>query len=321
MKKFFLLQVVCLLTAVLGYSAVQDLPIMPAMGQECIVRTNNAELFCRTFGSGPPVIVLHGGPGLSQEYLLPYMSQLSQNHLLIFYDQRGCGRSTSQINPETMNVETFVKDLDDVRQAFHLDKVSILGHSWGGFLAMEYAIAHSEQVDRLILSNSMPASAPELAQFLEEYRLRMTPYQEALEEIYQTPSFEEGDPATIERFFRIIFRTYCYVPEHVELLNLRVSAEASVNGAKVSSFIRENVFQKPFDLHDALTNLKIPTLVLHGDADPIPSSTANQIHQSIPGSRYVLLRNCGHFPYVEAPDAFFSHIDAFLMAEIHERSE
>jgi proline iminopeptidase len=299
-------------TAVLGHAAIQDPSRTPRSEQERVVRTDNAELFCRTFGSGQPLIVLHGGPGLTQDYLLPNMSKLAQNHLIIFYDQRGCGRSTGQITSETINIETFVNDLDAVRQAFHLDKVSILGHSWGGFLAMEYAIAHPEHVDKLILSNSMPASSPELALFIQEWTLRMAPFQETLADIHKTSAFEEGDPATIERLHRIIFRTYCHVPEKAELLSLRVPAKASVNGAKVYGFIRENVFQKHFDLHDSLKKLKIPTLVLHGDADPIPPSTAHHIHQSVPGSRYVLMKNCGHFPYVEDPEAFFKYLSEFL---------
>lgn len=84
---------------------------------------------------------------------------------MIFYDQRCCGQSTGEINASTINIETFVEDLDRIRQELGYKKISILGHSWGGFLAMNYATSHSENVDRLILSNSLPASSEEYTLF------------------------------------------------------------------------------------------------------------------------------------------------------------
>jgi pimeloyl-ACP methyl ester carboxylesterase len=109
-----------------------------------------------------------------------------------------------------------------------------------------------------------------------------------------------------------IFRTYCYIPAKAELLTLRVSQEACVNGAKVYELFRQNVLSKPFDLRPKLELLKVDTLVLHGNSDPIPPVTAQNIHKSIPHSKYVLIENCGHFPYVEDPGTYFDLINEFL---------
>lgn len=276
------------------------------------IRTTNAEIFCRFIGKGMPLIVLHGGPGLSHDYLLPQLYKLAENNFVIFYDQRGSGRTTGEINSSTITIETFVSDVNTIRHAFNLKKVSILGHSWGGFLAMQYAIAHPEHIEKLILSNSMPASSEEYALFSQEWTRRMAPYQNELEAIHQSPEFAEGDSALIEKMYRIIFKTYCFNPNSVNSLNLYMSPIASMNGARVYEHFCLNIFDKSFNLHESLTSLQIPTLVLHGDDDPIPPITAQKIHESIENSEFVLMKDCGHFPFVEDQDIYFKLLEKFL---------
>ncbi len=231
---------------------------------------------------------------------------------MIFYDQRGCGQSTGEINANTINIKTFVADLDTIRQAFNFQKISILGHSWGGFLAMQYTITHPNQVNKLILSNSIPASSEEYALFGQEWARRMAPYQKELENIHHTKEFIEGDSKIMEKMYRMIFRTYCYNSDRANLLSLRMTPSASINGSKVYDNFRENIFDKSFNLYESLQLLNIPTLVLHGDADPIPPITAQKIHESIKSSTYILMKDCGHFPYVEDPNVFFKHLELFL---------
>lgn len=312
MMRKLLLYLTLLITPVSEYAEIATTSINFKEAKEAFLEAKNAKLFYKTIGKGKPLIVIHGGPGLSQDYLLPQLYRLADNNLVIFYDQRGCGKSTGEINPETITVEAFVNDLDTIRKAFQFEKISILGHSWGGFLAMQYAIAHPECIYKLILSNSMPASSDEFALFLQEYVHRTSPYQTELAGIHNTQGFLEGDPDIIERLYRIIFRTYCYLPENADKLSLRMTSTASVNGAKVSENFRKNVFEKPFNLHASLKSLKIPTLVIHGDSDPIPAFTAQNVHKSIPQSKYILMKNCGHFPYVEDPNIYFNHLNEFL---------
>ena len=144
--------------------------------EEFFIQSGEIQLFCRKMGSGKPLVILHGGPGMTQDYLLPQMSQLAENSLIIFYDQRGCGQSYSPINEQSINMETYVEDLDQIRRELQVDKISILGHNWGGFLAMHYAIAHPKAVDKLILSNSMPASSEDMALFNAEWLHRISLY-------------------------------------------------------------------------------------------------------------------------------------------------
>ncbi len=281
--------------------------------KEDFVCIGSAKLFYRALGKGNPLIVLHGGAGvLSQDYLLPQLYKLAENNLVIFYDQRGCGASTGDINADTINIETFVQDLDAIRQTLHFQKISILGHSWGGFLAMQYALTYPESVEKLILSNSMPAASEEYALFMQEYTRRTAPYQKELEAIQHTKEFAEGNSEIMEKMYRMLLRTYCYNPEKVQLLNLYIPPSASLRGAQVYEYFRRSIFIKSFNLYGALQRLKIPTLIIHGDTDPIPLIAAQKIHENIKDSKYVVLTDCGHFPYVEQPDAWFNHTQIFL---------
>jgi proline iminopeptidase len=279
--------------------------------QERIVEVRGAKLFCRIMGAGDPLIVLHGGPGLSQDYLLPYMQRLAEHRLVVFCDQRGCGKSENGGGEAFLRPEEFVEDLEALRLALGYEKISILGHSWGGFLGMRYAIAHPRAVDALILLNSIPASSEDVELFLQEWARRMAPFMEEFQQIARSEAFAAGDPGSMSRYLRLMFRTYCADGRHADALQLTLSPEASRNFLLVSQAFR-NIWQQPFDLRADLKRLPCKTLIIHGDQDPIPPSTAHAIHESIPGSQLVILQDCGHFPYVEKPQELFALLEAFL---------
>ena len=118
-----------------------------------------AALYSREIGRGQPIIVLHGGPDFDQSYLLPEMDELANAFRLIYYDQRGRGRSADRVLPEEVTLTSEVDDLDKVREYFHLKSSTLLGHSWGAVLALEYAVRHPQRVSHLILMNPAPVSA------------------------------------------------------------------------------------------------------------------------------------------------------------------
>lgn len=279
---------------------------------EVEVPVGSATLFCRTMGEGDPLIVIHGGGALNLDYLLPHMERLAKGNLVIFYDQRGCGRSAKDLDLELVTIESFVEDLESVRKAFGFEKVSILGHSWGALLAMQYAIAHPESIEKLILSNTMPASSEELLSSSAERQKRLARYQEEKKQVEEIEEFKRGDPEAIEKLYRAFFLGYCYDPAIVNLLNLRMTPEAFFNGSKVYFALRAELLAEPYSLYGALESLRIPTLILYGDDDPLPPYVAELIHRHIPNSKFVLLEKCGHFPYAEQPEIYFSLIEEFL---------
>lgn len=286
------------------------------MINEIYIEQGKSKLFCKVLGKGKPLVVLHGGPGLTQDYLHPYFDRLAENNLVLFYDQRGCGKSIGEGDEDTITLEAYISDLEAIRSAFNLSKISILGHSWGGFLALNYAIAHPERVEKLILSNSMPASSEDYALFAEEWKKRMAPYQTELEAIQQKAEFAEGDPSLVAAMYRLIFRTYCHNPDHATYLNLTLTPTAFHSGSNVYAHFNAALFEKSFNLHPSLKTLQIPTLILHGDGDPVPPLTAQNLHNSLENSQFVLMKNCGHFPFVEDPDTYLKLIMHFVEKSI-----
>src|SRR5215207_9810663 len=123
------------------------------------VLTDRARLYYRAIGEGRPIIVLHGGPDFDHHYLVPELDRLAASFRLVYYDQRGRGRSAGDVRPDEVGIDSDVEDVERVRRHFGLDSVAVLGHSWGGLLAMEYATRHPERVSHLILANTAPASA------------------------------------------------------------------------------------------------------------------------------------------------------------------
>ena len=136
--------------------------------REGYVPVEGASAVFRDIGQGPPIIVLHGGPSFDHNYLLPDMDRLVDAFRLIYYDQRGRGKSAENVQPAEVSLQSEMDDLEGVRAYFQLESVALLGHSWGGLLAMEYALRHPERVSHLILLNTAPASHDDCVLFERE---------------------------------------------------------------------------------------------------------------------------------------------------------
>ncbi len=158
---------------------------------EGLVRTDQAQLYVREIGTGRPIIVMHGGPDFDHCYLLPEMDRLADAFRLIYYDQRGRGRSARGVRPGDVSIRSEIEDLESVRRHFQLESVAVLGHSWGGVLAMEYAIRHPDRVSHLVLMNTAPASRDDRLLF-EEYlrRVRAPADIDAMEAIVRKRSLQ-----------------------------------------------------------------------------------------------------------------------------------
>lgn len=278
---------------------------------EYFVKANGIQLFCNVVGEGKPLIVIHGGPGLSQQYLLPYMAKLGDHHKVVFYDQRASGKSEGSL--ENISIEQFVDDIEGLRKSLGFEKVSILGHSWGGFLAMRYAIKYPDSVDNLVLLNTACLSSADLRVFLDEWYRRMAPFMDSLQAIGQSKEFADGDPEAVANYMKIIFRTYCFSAASVDKLNIISTVDENIKWNGLQKILNNILVTEPFDLTEDLKKVDCKTLIIHGDADPIPIQAIENIHQCIRNSKVVILKDCGHFPYVEKADELFDSLNGFLL--------
>ncbi|HJQ19824.1 MAG TPA: alpha/beta fold hydrolase [Gemmatimonadaceae bacterium] len=268
---------------------------------------------------GPPaseaarILVLHGGPGAHHDYLLPQMLSLATaagGRQLVFYDQRGGGRSkTSDQTPITW--QTQATDVGDVVREFDLGDSVIAGYSWGGLLAMLYAADRARRGDAppraLVLIDPAPVSRRFRAEFEAEFSQRQaSPEIRRMREELAASGLRDRDPAAYrQRNFEISVAGYFADP--------RLSAD--LTPFRVMARVQQSVWDSlgDFDLvaDGRLAAIRTPTLIVHGRQDPIPLASSQEAAR-VMGANLVVLDDCGHVPYVEQPRGLFAAIDDFL---------
>ena len=285
---------------------------------ESFVQIGPERLYVREVGHGVPIMVLHGGPDFDHQYLLPEMDRLADSFHLVYYDQRGRGRSFSGVQPDDVTMATEVDDLDRVRESLGLESIAVLGHSWGGLLAMEYAIRHPERVSHLILMNTAPASHTDAGALRAELAHRKSPAQaKRMDELRSDPRFQAGDIDSEAEYYRIHFGTTLRSPDHLDAVIRRLRSAFNEDGIVAARAIEDRLYEDTwerdeYDLLPALRKLDIPTLVITGDNDFVPWEVIAHIAEAIRGSRVEVLADCGHFPYLEQPEATRTIIATFM---------
>lgn len=262
-------------------------------------------LFERRVGSGPPTVVLHGGPGAQHDYLLPGFDRLEGGRTLIYYDQRGGGRSPVERDVAVGWLEQ-VADLEALRVQWGFDRLSLVGYSWGGLLALLYTLEHPDRVGCLALVSPAPVwrgareeyerrlAARNAAPAIAEARLRV-----------QAGGLRELDPASYrQRMFEFSVAGYFHDPAKArDLTPFRITGRSQ-------QAIWDSLGE--FDLRPRLASLAgLPVAVVHGDDDPIPVETAEELAGLLRASWH-RIPACGHVPYVEAPEQFVAALDPFL---------
>lgn len=281
----------------------------PLVASERRVPVDGASLYARAIGQGPPIIVLHGGPDFDHRHFLPDLDRLGDTYRLIYYDQRGRGRSADNVRPEDVSLTSELDDLDRVREHFDLEAPVLLGHSWGAVLALEYALRHPARVSRLILMNPAPVSAADVAEFRGAYLAKLGPEMDRQRAIATSAAYRTGDPDAVVARYRIHFRPAFHGAESFERL-MAAMRDAFVSQGSggilkaraVEDRLMRDTWEVPgYDLLPKLRRVRVPTLVLASDQDFIPVTLAAHIAQALPLAELMTLTNCGHFSYLECP--------------------
>jgi proline iminopeptidase len=280
--------------------------------EEGMKTINGTELYYKIMGKGTPVVILHGGPGLDHTYLLPQMSALAEHFKLIFFDQRASGRSASVVDTNSMTMDNFVEDVEGVRKVFMLGKMNLLGHSWGGLVAMFYAIKYPRNLNSLVLMNSTPASAA-MRNASFGVMMKHTTHDDSLAQatLMRTDGFRKGDPKVIADFFRILFRGTFYDRRYADSLTLTIDTSYATK-RRFMQYLSEDSSLASYDIHSKLSVVRCPILIVGAVYDLVAPESNEKIHQSIPVSSLVVLDSCGHFPYIESLKKLFNTLDKFL---------
>jgi proline iminopeptidase len=283
---------------------------LPPVLSSGLLPVNGTELYYRILGEGEPILVLHGGPGMSHDYLLPQMSQLAENYQLIFFDQRSCGRSA--LNPDSVNLsmDQLVEDIDFLREHFDIEKVNLMGHSWGGLLAMWYARQYPENMNKLLLINSVGAnqnyahisdSIHKSRQSEEERQLYMN--------WLDSDEYSRGEPKAMRYIYRLSFQHQFYYPQFLDSLNLYIPKDFKERQKQMRGLYQD---LRVYDLLTDMAKVSCPTLILHGKYEYTSLQEMEALAESLPNAELVSLPYCGHFSYIEAPEQFGRVVRNFL---------
>jgi proline iminopeptidase len=272
-----------------------------------------ATLYVEVLGNAPgvPLVVVNGGPGFDHTYehvAMPGTTSpwetIAKNRRVVFYDQRGNGRSGALKPGQSCTLADQIDDLEAVRAHLKADKIDLLGHSWGGYLVMAYAARHADRIRHLVTVDS---GAPKWADTVYLFKDIFPEGQERADGF--TFGDALGDPAATEASLREYFTWLFYAPEK------RDAFIAQVNTKVFSKAVNESVERdvQRFDLNPEIRKFKFPTLVITGRYDiNVAPSVAYKMHKAIPGSKFVVFERSGHLPFFEEPEAFVRALESFL---------
>jgi proline iminopeptidase len=274
-----------------------------------------ATLYVEVLGTatGVPLVVVNGGPGFDHTYehaAVPGTTSawetLAKKRRVVFYDQRGNGRSSALKPGQPCGLAEQIDDLEAVRAHLGADRIDLLGHSWGGFLVMAYAARHPEHIRHLITVDS---AAPKWADTVFLFKDIFPEGQERADGFAFADAL--GDKAASDAGIREYLTWLFYSPEKRDAFIAQV--QPGVFTKPVNEAVEHDV--QRFDLGPELRKFKFPALVITGRYDiNVAPSVAYKIHKAIPGSQFVVLEKSGHLPFYEEPEAFVHAIEAFLAA-------
>lgn len=284
-----------------------------------IVEINGVKHFIKKMGEGEPLLVLHGGPGLFHDYLVPHFKSLAKKYEIIFYDQRGCGKTEFPQDTSSINIETYIEDLEAIRVHLKIDKLNLVGHSWGTLLAMDYAKKYPDNLNRLILISPAPGNSDYFDQTFNNMQQRRSEEDtKALVQAMMSSEFEKREEKTFKKAILLGDKVNLVDQEKIDELYEPMSFNvASANNLMLVNSLLERTYFN-FDVIDGLEAINCSTLIILGDLDNVPFSSAQEIQENIKGSRLEVIKKSCHYPFFEKSKEFNTIIKNFLDPEYEQ---
>lgn len=267
---------------------------------------NGCRIYYETMGEGPALVILHGGPGLGdcRDQVRDY-GILQDQYRLLFYDARGSGRSEEK---GPYSHDQWCADLDELTRQVGIDKFALLGHSYGGIVAQEYALRHPERLTQLILVDTTPSTIENDETVARALAANLP----GVEEEWLRRLFE-GKVASNEEMRQM---WWGILPLYFEGEFDPVAAEEATNQIYFHYQTHNYAFavnQPAYDVRPKLGSLKVPTLIICGVNDWVtPLAKSEEIQSLIPGSELVVFHHSGHMPMVEESEKFIGTLRSFL---------
>jgi proline iminopeptidase len=288
------------------------------------VDANGVMIYYMSTGRGQPLMIVHGGPGASHDYFLPYLLPLARYNRVVFIDERGSGRSQKLEDRAGYTIENMVEDVEAVRQALGLGKISLLGHSYGGALAQAYALKYQRNLSHLILASTW-SSTVAMNQVFVRMKQNMAPdLRDRIDKLEAEGLFGHGKDyeknrytneymiaAWGEGYFPYIYHNHPdpnYDP--IAAGNMSWDLYREMWGEHGEFVIDGNL--KSVEYTNRLSAIKVPTLIVVGEHDECDPSLSKTMQARIASSKLVILPNAGHMTFVDQTGMFIKAVHGFL---------
>lgn len=296
----------------------------PLAIEEGYVDANGVLIYYKAFGTGDPLVVVHGGPGASHDYLLPWLTPLARTNRLIFIDERGSGRSERLEDTAGYTVEAMADDVEEVRKALGLGKINLLGHSYGGVLAQAYAFRYQDNLSHLVLASTFH-STRQLNEVFRKMLAAMTPELRArIEGFEKAGLFGQGKDYQKNRYSSDYMEAawgegyfpYLYAKrpdgnyDPADTGGMSWELYRAMWGSNGEFVVDGNLVSVEYA--DRLGTIKVPTLITVGDKDQCDPSMSRDMQRLIPGSSLVVFPESGHMTFVDQPKLFTQAVNEFI---------
>jgi len=273
-------------------------------------QSTGVNIYYRTFGTGTPILIINGGPGLNSDGFVELAKILSAHNQTIIYDQRGTGKSVMQkIDASTITMHLMIADMENLRKELKIERWIILGHSFGGMLASYYATIHSDKIISMILSSSGGIDLDLLSYVSKNINTRLTP-QQLDSANYWSQKIANGDTSHSARLqrARALANAYVYDKKYAPLIAERLT----FSNLHINGLIWQDMQKIHFDCSSDLSTFTRPVLIIQGKQDIIEERTSQKANKILKNSRLVMLDHCVHYGWLDNRDAYLSEVESFI---------
>ncbi len=270
----------------------------------------DSKIYYRTFGSGKPLLIINGGPGMNSDGFVDLAKALSKKNKTIIYDQRGTGKSVLQkLDTSTVTMQLMVEDIENLRKHLKIQKWVVLGHSFGGMLASYYATLYPQNIESLILSSSGGMDLGLLSYVSTRIHSKLS-LQERDSLKYWNEKISNGDTSFYARLHRglALAPAYLYNRKNIPAIAERLTQGNPI----VNDLVWQDMQKIKFDCKSNLSHFNKPVLIIQGKQDIIEEQTALTEHTILKDSKVVLMDHCVHYGWLDRPDIYFPEVEKFI---------
>jgi len=279
------------------------------------VEVNGYKLFYKTFGTGGEVLLcLHGGPGATHQYLLSLGELGGDKIKVVLYDQLGVGNSQKPEDTSQFTIEQAAEEVEGVRQALGLGKVNLFGSSYGGALALQYALKYQKNIKKLIIAGGLASFPETIAEMNRLKALLPKDVQETLAKYETRWAFNHPEYL---KAVDVFYREYvCRLPEWPKEVknsfnDMSTPVYWTMNGPNEFVIIGN---LKDWDITARLPEINVPTLVTVGRYDEVTPKVAETIHKGIRGSKLLVFEKSAHLTMWDEKDSYLKTVKDFVLS-------